>query len=136
MSRDDLFDSKKKKSKDYTCLEQVVTDVITIDSLPGGLGQKSVALPEPIEVFKFKTIDVGDELRIKEVLPTRMISEREAQEILKSGRFIGGILPKKTRKCRECQGPLPDDRHWTCRHCEPIRPEEDVMYEYCGVSGE
>jgi hypothetical protein len=115
-------------------MEEVLAEVVVITELPGGFGQKSQLLPEPIEHMKFKTIDVGDELRRREPFAGGTISAEEAAKLVAEGRFVAGMIPKKERPCRNCTKPLPDDRHWNCRHCVPVLPEDEL--EYMGVNRE
>lgn len=124
-----------KGKPDYTCMEEVTTEVVTITELPGGHGQKAQPLVEPIELVKTKLVDVGDELQPREILPTRMITHAEAAEMMKAGGFTKSMIPNK-RVCRSCDEELPRDRHWNCRKCVPVLPEDSGEYGYCGVSGE
>lgn len=128
--------SKSKSAPDYTCLEEVTTSVVTIDMLPAGVGQIPQKLDEPIEIIKTKIIDVGDTLQPREIMPVRMINAREVDALIKSGKFTKAMVPGAPRACRDCGGEMPPDRHWTCRKCLPILPEEAGEFEYCGVSGE
>lgn len=126
----------ERKGNDYTCLEEVTTDVVVIDTLPAGIGQTPQKLDQPIEIIKTKVIDVGDELVPREIFPVRMITQNEAEALVKSGKFTKAMVPGNPRRCRECDDVLPADRHWTCRKCLPQLPEEAGEYLYNGVSGE
>lgn len=126
--------NKPVSRPDYTCMEEVTTGVVVIDSLPAGFGQKPQKLPEPIEIIKTKVVDVGDTLQKKEVLPTRMLSKAEVEKMLASGQFTLAMVP--ARKCRSCENDLTADRHWNCRKCVPQLPEESGEFLYSGVSGE
>ncbi len=127
-------DRKGKSSTDYTCMEEVTVGVVTIDHLPAGIGQTPQKLDEPIEIIKTKVIDVGDGLQKREPLPTRMITQKEVEQLVASGQFTKAMVPK--RECRECGDDLPADRHWTCRKCLPQLPEECGEFLYSGASGE
>lgn len=126
----------RKGTNDYTCMEEVTTEVVTIEFLPGGFGQDAQKLPEPIEVIKTKVVDVGDDLRKREYLQPKMISSEKAADLVRSGKFSRDMMPKKPRACKGCGGDLPKDRHWHCRECIPMLPDDAGQFEYCGVAGE
>lgn len=131
-----LFECEDHTVRDYQCLDQITSEVVVIDSLPAGIGQRSQKLDQPIEVIKTHTIDVGDQLDIREVLPVKMISVKEAEELMRSGKFSKEMIPSKIRQCRSCNEPLPESHHLNCRKCVPSLPEDAGEYLYSGVSGE
>lgn len=134
---EDMDERRRKVGKhDYTCLDEVTTGVVTIDHLPGGHGQSSQRLPEPIEIIKTKVQDVGDDLTPPPVMPGRMLSSEEVERMVKSGKFSQSMVPPRERHCRECDTLLEQDRHIVCKKCMPKLPEDPGSTLYCGVSGE
>jgi hypothetical protein len=110
----------REQTKDYTFLEEVTTGVVTITHLPGGFGQNSQKLAEPIEIIKTEIVDVGNGL----------------DRPFKSSGLAAEIMPQRVRTCRSCGKTLTPDRHLNCKKCLPKLPDELDGLEYCGVSGE
>ena len=93
--------------------KNVVTSRTIIDSLPGGFGQRSELLPEPIVVEHFTSIE----------------------EVVHCGGFVEEMIPSKERECRSCGKGLPLTRHWECTSCK-ILTDDPGDFLYCEVSGE
>jgi hypothetical protein len=120
--------------------DEVVTSIVTIDALPGGLGQISQRLPEPIESMHFKTIKIKegecDSGRFTPIMvPVKMISAEQGLEMIKTGQFNAAMVPKKLQ-CRDCDRELEPDRGLLCKECRPHLGEDPGDMRYCGVSGE
>jgi hypothetical protein len=116
--------------------DHVVDKVVVINSLPGGFGQVSQELSEPIESLHFKPIKVKESMLAPSIPKTRMITAAEAAELMKTGRFHKAMVPDKPRHCRDCDGELPQERSLYCTECRPKMDEDPGQYRYCGVSGE
>lgn len=130
---------KSSKSEvDPNRIDEVVDQVIVISSLPVGPGQTKVALDEPIEIFKYRTIKLTDTLKRpdKDIqIAAKKLTELEVQKMLSAGQFFKGMVPKVDRHCRGCNAILSTDRHWSCKVCMP-HIEGDDQYIYMGVSGD
>ena len=113
-------------------IDHVVDQVVVIDHLPGGFGQTSQPLPEPIEILKFKEIEVTG-LERPDMSVAKMISPTEGLRIMRASE-ASQVMPSKT--CRECDDSLPSDRGLFCKKCLPHLPDDPGQYIYCGVSGE
>jgi hypothetical protein len=123
--------------KDSDHVDEVVDKVVTITELPSGFGQEPQKLPEPIEILKFKEVEFDESLHRPEKRPAPcMLTAEEVEALIKSPRFIAGMIPKKIKQCQSCSDVLPDDRGRHCHKCKPILQDDPGDFTYCGVSGE
>jgi len=120
--------------------DEVLTKIVTIDALPGGLGQIAQRLPEPIESMHFKTIKINEDAArpgkfVPAMVPVKLISAEQGMEMVRTGQFQAAMVPKKMQ-CRDCDRELEPDRGLLCKECRPHLGEDPGDMRYCGVSGE
>lgn len=98
--------------------DEYVSDIVIIDTLPGGFNQKSELLPEPIEILKFEKISSKLSLERKVKLTANYITPEEGIKMI---RKTERLYAKSDRKCSYCGGDVPRENFSRCNTCVKLK---------------
>jgi formamidopyrimidine-DNA glycosylase len=95
-----------------------VSEVVIIDTLPGGFNQRSELLPEPIEILKFEKVSSKLSLERKVRLSANYITAEEGLKMIQKSERLHA---KSNRKCTSCGGYVPKENFSRCNTCVKLK---------------